>query len=142
MSAVIRLLLAFWLALAAQWLPSAAVARDHAGHGGSLTVDSEKGGNSLFSGSTVALAELPREARDTHALILRGGPFPYDRDGIEFRNFEKRLPKAARGFYREYTVKTPGERSRGARRLVTGGAPPSVFYYTDDHYNSFRRIQD
>jgi ribonuclease T1 len=141
MTAAIRLLLAFWLTLAALWLPASASARDTSG-GSVITVDSEKGRNPSFSGSTVALGELPREARDTYALILRGGPFPYDRDGIEFRNFEKRLPKAARGFYREYTVRTPGERSRGARRIVTGGEPPSVFYYTDDHYNSFRRIQD
>ena len=139
--AAIRLLLTCWLSLAALWLPTAVAARDHAGSN-AYTVDNEKSQNPSFSGSTVALAELPREARDTYALILRGGPFPYDRDGIEFRNFEKRLPKAARGFYREYTVKTPGERSRGARRIVSGGEPPSVFYYTDDHYNSFRRIQD
>ncbi|WP_371323311.1 ribonuclease domain-containing protein [Dechloromonas sp. ZY10] len=139
--AVLRLLLTFWLALAACCLPGTVGARDQA-QGNTYTVDSEKGKNSPFSGSTVALAELPREARETYALILRGGPFPYDRDGIEFRNFEKRLPKAARGFYREYTVKTPGERSRGARRIVSGGEPPSVFYYTDDHYNSFRRIHD
>lgn len=144
MHAAVRLLLAFWLTLATALLSvSPALARDTAGTPARLTVDAdERGKMPLWAGSTVALAELPREARETHALILRGGPFPYDRDGIEFRNFEKRLPKAARGHYREYTVRTPGERSRGARRLITGGEPPTVFYYTDDHYNSFRRIQD
>lgn len=92
--------------------------------------------------SPISIADLPREARQTLALIQRNGPFPFDRDGIEFRNFERRLPRAERGHYREYTVKTPGERSRGARRIIAGGNPPSVFYYTDDHYNSFRRIQE
>jgi len=128
-----RLLLAFWLTLAAALLPfSTALA----------TVDHEKDKNPTFSGATVALAELPREARQTLALIRQGGPFAYDRDGIEFRNFEKRLPKAERGHYREYTVKTPGERSRGARRIISAGNPPAVFFYTDDHYASFRRIQE
>jgi ribonuclease T1 len=89
----------------------------------------------------IATADLPVEARTTLGLILTGGPFPYERDGIPFGNFEKRLPGKPRGYYREYTVKTPGERSRGARRIVAGGQPPEVFYYSDDHYRSFRRIQ-
>lgn len=84
---------------------------------------------------------LPPEARDTLRLILRGGPFPYDRDGAVFGNFEKLLPGKARGYYREYTVATAGLRHRGARRIVTGGKPPAVFYYTDDHYQSFREIE-
>lgn len=92
--------------------------------------------------SAISVAELPREARETLALIRRDGPFPFDRDGIEFRNFERRLPRAERGHYHEYTVQTPGQRNRGARRIIAGGTPPSVFYYTDDHYNSFRRIQE
>ena len=99
-------------------------------------------GFSFGGGDQVAVAELPPEARTTLALIHRGGPFPHERDGVEFRNFEKRLPRAARGYYREYTVRTPGVRHRGARRIVAGGEPPAVFYYTDDHYNSFRRIQE
>lgn len=90
----------------------------------------------------VLLADLPAEARQTLALIKRGGPFPYDRDGVVFGNFEKRLPREARGFYHEYTVKTPGERTRGARRIIAAGEPPTVFYYTDDHYQSFRRIRE
>ncbi|MFN5048461.1 ribonuclease domain-containing protein [Roseateles sp.] len=92
---------------------------------------------------TVALADLPREARHTHRLILAGGPFPYEKDGSVFGNRERLLPAKARGYYREYTVKTPGSRDRGARRLVCGGIPPTTpdaCYYTDDHYNSFRRV--
>jgi guanyl-specific ribonuclease Sa len=83
---------------------------------------------------------LPPEARETLRLIARGGPFPYERDGVVFGNFEKRLPQRPRGYYREYTVPTPRVAHRGARRIVTGGDPPSEFFYTDDHYESFRRI--
>jgi len=88
----------------------------------------------------VAASELPGEARTTIALIRKGGPFPYPRDGIEFRNFEKRLPGMSRGYYREYTVRTPGAKDRGARRVVAGQG--GELYYTDDHYNSFRRIKE
>jgi ribonuclease T1 len=88
--------------------------------------------------TVVAVADLPAEARDTLKLIDQGGPFPYSRDGVAFGNFEKILPKQDRGYYREYTVKTPGESDRGARRIVTGKGGER--YYTDDHYKSFRRI--
>ncbi|MFN3297451.1 ribonuclease domain-containing protein [Caldimonas sp.] len=91
----------------------------------------------------VALSDLPRQAQDTHRRILAGGPFPYDKDGTVFFNRERLLPPKPRGHYREYTVKTPGVRHRGARRIVCGGVPPTkpeVCYYTDDHYASFRRI--
>jgi ribonuclease T1 len=88
----------------------------------------------------ISTAELPREARDTIALIRKGGPFPHERDGMPFGNFEKILPQQARGYYREYTVRTPGVNSRGARRIVSGKA--SELYYTDDHYQSFRRIKE
>lgn len=92
--------------------------------------------------AAVSVAELPPEARRTLALIKQGGPFPYAKDGTVFGNFERRLPAKPRGYYREYTVKTPGSRSRGARRIVAGGEPPAAgeFYYTEDHYRSFRRI--
>ncbi len=90
----------------------------------------------------ISESRLPPEARETLALIRQGGPYPYRRDGIAFQNREGLLPEARRGFYREYTVPTPGSRDRGARRIVTGGNPPSVFYYSNDHYRSFRRIQD
>ena len=84
------------------------------------------------------VTDLPREARETLALIRAGGPFPYSRDGAVFGNREALLPKRSRGYYREYTVKTPGARDRGARRIVAGKA--GELYYTDDHYRSFRRI--
>ena len=93
--------------------------------------------------ATVALATLPPEARQTQRLILSGGPFPYTKDGISFGNFERKLPRRERGFYREYTVKTPGSRDRGARRIVCGGRQPSApeaCYYTADHYASFQLI--
>jgi ribonuclease T1 len=91
----------------------------------------------------VALASLPPEAQTTYGLIRSGGPFPYEKDGIVFGNRERLLPPKARGHYREYTVKTPGSRNRGARRIVCGGAAPKdpeACYYTADHYSSFRRI--
>lgn len=84
---------------------------------------------------------LPPEAHATLALIQSGGPFPYRKDGSVFHNRERLLPERPRGYYREYTVPTPGARDRGARRIVTGGQPPEVFYYTADHYRSFRRIE-
>ena len=88
----------------------------------------------------VAAAELPAQARETIALIRKGGPYPYERDGVVFGNFEKGLPVMARGYYREYTVKTPGARDRGARRIVAGRG--GELYYSDDHYRSFRRIKE
>jgi ribonuclease T1 len=92
----------------------------------------------------VALSSLPQEAQATHRLILSGGPFPYAKDGIVFGNRERILPPKARGYYHEYTVKTPRARNRGARRIVCGGQPPNrpeACFYTDDHYASFARIQ-
>ncbi len=89
--------------------------------------------------TAVPLSSLPREARDTVALIDRGGPFPYSRDGVVFGNREGLLPRRARGFYHEYTVRTPGSRDRGARRIVTGDGA-RLLYYTDDHYASFREV--
>jgi guanyl-specific ribonuclease Sa len=77
----------------------------------------------------------------TLQAIEQGGPFPYSRDGVVFQNRERRLPERPRGYYREYTVPTPGERDRGARRIVAGGNPPEVFYYTADHYRSFRKVE-
>jgi guanyl-specific ribonuclease Sa len=90
--------------------------------------------------ATVRLDALPPEARVTLELIHRGGPFPYWRDGAVFSNRERRLPARPRGWYREYTVPTPGSRDRGARRIVAGGG--EEFYWTADHYTSFRRIED
>lgn len=87
----------------------------------------------------ITAAQLPKEARATLALIRKGGPFPYARDGAIFGNREKILPGQRRGYYREYTVKTPGVRSRGARRIVAGKG--GELYYTEDHYNHFMRIR-
>ena len=92
----------------------------------------------------VALADLPAEAHETMARIREGGPFPYERDGIRFGNRERILPSKPRDYYREYTVKTPGAKTRGARRIVCGGprTTPDVCYYTQDHYQSFARIRE
>ena len=92
---------------------------------------------------TVTLTALPAQGRDMMALIEKGGPFKYDKDGTVFGNREKFLPARQRGYYREYTVRTPGESSRGARRIVCGGQQPrapDACFYTDDHYGSFRQI--
>lgn len=86
-------------------------------------------------------AGLPPEAVATLQLIERGGPFPHRQDGTVFQNREGLLPQRPRGYYREYTVRTPGLSHRGARRIVTGGNPPEVYYYTEDHYRSFRRLE-
>ena len=113
--------------VAALWTALPALAR-----GDSSAVDARS------RATEIAAADLPREARETLALIERGGPFPYERDGVVFGNFEKLLPLRERGYYREYTVRTPGVKHRGARRIVAGKSGER--YYTDDHYKSFRRI--
>ncbi len=95
--------------------------------------------------ATLLVSELPREGQKTYQTIRKGGPFPYEKDGTIFGNRERLLPREARGFYREYTVRTPGVRHRGARRIVCGGlvpAEPKACYYTEDHYASFRLIVD
>lgn len=84
--------------------------------------------------------ELPKEALETIVLVRKGGPYPYAKDGAIFSNREGRLPKRERGYYHEYTVHTPGERTRGARRIIHGAG--GEFFYTDDHYNSFRRVRE
>jgi ribonuclease T1 len=95
--------------------------------------------------AVIRLQDLPPEARETLQLIRRGGPFPHDQDGTVFGNRERLLPRAPRGHYTEYTVRTPGLRHRGARRIVAGGDPRTAqaeFWYTEDHYQSFRRIRE
>lgn len=86
---------------------------------------------------------LPQEGRATLMLIKQGGPFPYDKDGVVFGNYEMKLPKQHRGYYHEYTVKTPRVRNRGAKRIIAGGQSMTSgeYYYTDDHYESFKRIR-
>ena len=86
-------------------------------------------------------AFLPREAHTVLDAIARGGPYGYRQDGGVFQNRERLLPSQPRGYYREFTVDTPGSRDRGARRIVTGGDPPVEYFYTDDHYRSFRRFE-
>jgi len=112
-----RLLLACWLGCAALLLPAQAGA-----------------------GSAVDIDELPPEARATLRLIASGGPFPHQQDGVVFGNRERLLPPKPRGYYHEYTVPTPGRRDRGARRIVAGEA--REYYYSDDHYRSFRNIRE
>jgi ribonuclease T1 len=96
--------------------------------------------NAPAASREIALAELPREAQQTLQAIKRGGPFAFERDGVVFGNYERRLPPRSRGYYREYTVPTPGERHRGARRIVAGAH--AEYYYSDDHYRTFRRIRE
>ena len=93
--------------------------------------------------NVITASSLPLAAQHTLMLIEQGGPFPYSKDGTVFGNYEKKLPRQRRGYYREYTVKTPGVRHRGARRLIAGGevASPSEFFYTADHYQTFQRIR-
>jgi ribonuclease T1 len=92
--------------------------------------------------ATISVAELPAQGAQTYALIAQGGPFPHDKDGVVFGNRERLLPISVRGYYREYTVRTPGVSHRGKRRIVCGGKPrvPDACYYTADHYASFRKI--
>jgi len=91
-------------------------------------------------GDHILVAQLPPEGRETLQLIKRGGPFPYPRDGVVFGNYERLLPKQSRGYYHEYTVKTPGISHRGPRRIVCGEVHDC--YYTVDHYKSFKRIME
>ena len=95
---------------------------------------------SLTVASEIPLQQLPLEARATLELITAGGPFPYPQDGRTFSNRERLLPLQRRGYYREYTVRTPGVRGRGARRIVAG--VPGEYYFTADHYRSFKRIRE
>lgn len=100
---------------------------------------------SVSTAVDMAAQDLPPEAHRVIEQILAGGPFRYRKDGTVFGNRERKLPRQARGYYTEYTVRTPGERDRGARRIIAGGSPPGVqgeFWYTDDHYRTFRRIRE
>lgn len=91
---------------------------------------------------TIAVQQLPNEAQRTLQRIEAGGPYPFAKDGSRFGNYERILPRQPRGYYREYTVAKPGSRNRGAKRIVCGGEQHAVndCYYTEDHYNSFKRI--
>ena len=102
-----------------------------------------------LAASDIHLADLPKEGRTTHALIFKGGPYPYPKDGVTFGNFEGNLPKKQRGYYREFTVPTPGAKSRGARRIVCGADSrewrnnaPAACWYSGDHYQTFQKIKE
>lgn len=114
-------MLRFWWMLALLWLPF--------GHAATLTHLPD-----------IAVVELPQEARDTLRVIKQGGPYAYPRDGVVFKNYERILPKRPRGYYHEYTVDTPGARNRGGRRIISGDV--NEYYYTADHYQSFKRIRE
>ena len=104
-----------------------------------LTVSFLIAGQKQRSIITIDVSELPREARQTIALIKKGGPYPYKKDGAVFGNFEKRLPLHERGYYKEFTVPTPASRDRGARRIIAGRS--GELYYTDNHYQSFKQVR-
>ncbi|CAG2147880.1 ribonuclease [Ralstonia mannitolilytica] len=125
----VRGAMAATLAFSVAGVPASAIARDTTNLNAGL--------------GTIRVADLPNEAQRTLALIEQGGPFPYAKDGTTFGNYERRLPAQRRGYYREYTVKTRGARNRGARRIICGGDQQAAndCYYTEDHYNSFQRIQ-
>jgi len=133
---------AWWWILAGLVLVlSLAQARSHHSHQPAQSTSNESSqsfAREEVAGDSILVAQLPSEGRETLQLIKRGGPFPYPRDGVVFSNFERILPKQQRGYYREYTVKTPGISHRGARRIVCGEVPEC--YYTADHYKSFKRI--
>ncbi len=93
---------------------------------------------------SIAVANLPLAAQQTLQLIKRGGPFPYAKDGSVFGNYEGLLPKEKRGYYHEFTVKASAYRGRGAKRIIVGGSPAAAvdYYYTADHYQTFKRIRE
>ena len=134
------------VSFATRWLAAVVLLMGLVGLGGTSLVQAKSPFNGSAANSslpTVALTQLPVQARDVMGLIATGGPFKYDKDGTVFGNRERILPNEKRGFYREYTVKTPGEKSRGARRIICGGlqpTAPNACFYTDDHYSSFRKI--
>ena len=113
------------------------------GVAGLLAVGTLEARESASISGSVPLAQLPAQAQAVHRAILAGGPFEFSKDGAVFGNRERSLPAEPRGYYREYTVATPGARNRGARRIVCGGTvvvKPAACYYTSDHYATFRRI--
>ena len=105
--------------------------------------------SSARAANDIHLADLPKEGRATHSLILKGGPYPFPKDGVTFGNFEGNLPKKPRGYYHEFTVPTPGAKNRGARRIVCGAEArewrnnaPAACWYTGDHYQTFQKIKE
>ena len=141
---LILILLAAWIVITGG---SGASGSGDSGHSGSTVASSASSAPSSSGAATpdsgldtIAESQLPAEGRETLTLIRSGGPFPYDRDGITFQNREGILPSQSRGYYREYTVPTPGESDRGARRII--GGDDGDRYYTADHYDSFTQIEE
>jgi ribonuclease T1 len=134
-----RKLRLMWIVLAAMlWLPQASY-----GSSQSSATDSSRDyqaaqQDALGSLPVIAVADLSAEARGTLQAIKQGGPFAFKRDGAVFNNFEKVLPKRQHGYYHEYTVVKSGQHNRGVRRIVSGEA--GEYYYTADHYQTFKRI--
>jgi len=120
----------------------AAAAIFWSGHGSSIGGRTATFPASQSTGADTGLPRfLPSEARATLDRIASGGPFTHRQDGVVFGNYENLLPREPRGYYHEYTVDTPGADTRGARRIITGGTPPQIYYYTDDHYRSFHEFK-
>ncbi len=142
-SRIITLIVAMVLAVTG-YIGSGQRGTPDAGQGAPAPASSSTKVSRSDKGATITKADLPVEARRVIDLIRSGGPFPYDKDGSTFGNFEKRLPARDRGYYREYTVPTPGASNRGARRIVAGGPKtrPNEMFYTQDHYESFRLIEE
>ena len=115
-----------------------AAANPPAASAGGSDIGSAPGGALQGQGEQISVSDLPAEALNTLRLIKSGGPYPFERDGIEFRNRERRLPSQGSGYYREFTVPTPGESDRGARRIIVGSG--GEIFYTEDHYESFKRV--
>jgi ribonuclease T1 len=133
-----------WVKLASVFAIIAIGATLYATQGIAREASAKAGTNSSIG--QISTNDLPKQGRETLTLIRKGGPFPYSKDGTVFGNRERALPKQARGYYKEFTVKTPGSRDRGARRIVCGGEvtnpAKSECFYTDDHYASFKRIKE
>lgn len=126
MSCMLRLK---WIVLAVMlWLPASAQAHTH--HTAQAWADT----------AIISAAQLPAQARATLRTIKHGGPFAYRRDGVIFNNYEHALPERGRGYYHEYTVKTPGAHNRGTRRIISGST--GEYFYTADHYQTFKRIRE
>lgn len=137
----IQLVLGLLVVLGALWLVDGGDGGSGSGgQGSSATATEGEDGTPSSSLDSVAESELPEEGQETLDLIRSDGPFPYDRDGVTFENRERILPSQDSGYYREYTVPTPGSDDRGARRIV--GGDDGDRYYTEDHYESFRQIEE
>ncbi|MFN8630826.1 MAG: ribonuclease domain-containing protein [Chloroflexota bacterium] len=141
----LALFAALWLALSlagcapgAAGTPSSAASAAAPSTSGAAPAPSRPAHDPTSGLPTIALADLPPEGQATLALIIAGGPYPYSQDGSVFQNREGILPDQPSGYYREYTVPTPGSPDRGARRIVVGREGER--YYTADHYATFERI--